>query len=54
MIGGAACVVGAVLFARTLPRLRKLVRPVYAERGILPPVAAGLSDADLQRGGMER
>lgn len=54
MIGGAACFACAVLFARTLPKLRKLMRPVYAERGILPPLSAGLSDADLQRGGMER
>jgi MFS-type transporter involved in bile tolerance (Atg22 family) len=54
MIGGAACIVGAILFARTLPRLRRLVRPVYVERGILPPLAAGLADADAQRSGMER
>jgi MFS family permease len=54
MIGGAACIVGAILFARTLPRLRKLVRPVYVERGILPPISAGLQQADTQRNGMER
>lgn len=54
MLGGAACIAGAALFARTLPRLRRLARPVYVERGILPPVAEGLREADLQRGGMER
>ncbi|HVX38132.1 MAG TPA: MFS transporter, partial [Gemmatimonadaceae bacterium] len=35
MLGGAACLVGAFWFARRLPRLRDLVRPVYMERGIL-------------------
>jgi len=54
MMGGAACIVGAALFARTLPRLRRLLRPIYVERGILPPLAAGLAEADAQRSGVER
>jgi MFS family permease len=37
--GGASCVVGALLFLRTLPELRRLVRPVYVRLGILPDVA---------------
>jgi hypothetical protein len=36
------------------PRLRPLVHPIYVGRGILPPVAAGLADADAQRGAVER
>ena len=38
MLGGATCIVGAGLFMRTLPKLRPLLRSVYRERGILPPI----------------
>jgi MFS family permease len=34
-IGGIACVVGGAWFYARLPRLRLLMRPVYAERGLL-------------------
>jgi MFS family permease len=33
--GGVACMLGAGWFASRLPRLRKLMRPIYLERGIL-------------------
>ena len=33
---GSACVVGGLWFARRLPTLRALVRPIYIDRGILP------------------
>jgi MFS family permease len=36
LICGACCLAGGVWFARTLPRLRHCVRPVYREKGILP------------------
>jgi MFS family permease len=41
--GGAACVLGSLWFARRLPRLRELVRPIYVEQGIIgaPTPAAG-------------
>jgi MFS family permease len=52
--GGVACLVGAALFARHLPRLRREVRPVYVERGILPPIAAGLQGTDALRQEVER
>ncbi|HXY42461.1 MAG TPA: MFS transporter [Vicinamibacteria bacterium] len=45
LVGGCACIVGGALFARQLPRLRELVRPIYVQRGILPQIASGLSDA---------
>ncbi|MGP8246076.1 MAG: MFS transporter [Bryobacteraceae bacterium] len=35
--GGAVCLLGAACFAWRLPRLRRFVRPIYAELGILPP-----------------
>lgn len=44
-IGGACCMAGAAWFARGLPALRALVRPIYIRMGILPQVAAGLEQA---------
>jgi MFS family permease len=34
-VGGAACLIGAVVFSARLPVLRAHVRPIYVERGIL-------------------
>ncbi|HUX10934.1 MAG TPA: MFS transporter [Terriglobia bacterium] len=45
MAGGALCVLGALWFARQLPRIRAAIRPIYAELGIIPEVAAGLQAA---------
>jgi MFS family permease len=39
---GAATLVGVALFARKLPELRRLVRPIYQRLGILPEIAEGL------------
>jgi MFS family permease len=35
MISGIACILGSVLFARKLPLLRELVRPIYMKKGIV-------------------
>ena len=35
MIGGISCILGSILFARKLPALRKMVRPIYTEKGII-------------------
>jgi MFS family permease len=43
--GGAVCIAGGVWFARQLPRVRQLLRPIYAQLGILPEVASGLQSA---------
>lgn len=45
LIGGVICFVGAVLFARKLDELRKLVRPIYVRLGIIPEVAKGIQSA---------
>ncbi len=45
IIGGAACIVGAFLFARKLPELRKVVRPIYVKLGIIPEVSLGIRSA---------
>ena len=44
-LGGVACVLGALAFARALPGIRAQVRPIYARLGILPEVATGLQTA---------
>ena len=44
-LGGAACLLGALVFARALPAIRAQVQPIYARLGILPEVATGLQAA---------
>jgi MFS family permease len=36
MIGGVACILGSIMFAKKLPSLRRIARPIYAEKGIIP------------------
>jgi len=47
MIGGATCIVGAAIFGSQLPALRQLIRPIYAQIGIIPEVAAGIHTASV-------
>jgi len=35
MMGGFACLLGSILFARKLSSLRMMVRPIYVSKGIL-------------------
>ncbi|NEQ28668.1 MAG: MFS transporter, partial [Microcoleus sp. SIO2G3] len=37
LIGGTVCLFASIAFARHLPALRRLVRPIYERAGILPP-----------------
>jgi MFS family permease len=47
MISGACCIAGAIWFASRLKSIRKLIRPIYVELGILPspPVNAIVQDS---------
>jgi MFS family permease len=45
MIGGGCCIAGAIWFARALPAIRAVVRPIYIRLGILPEVASGIANA---------
>ena len=54
LLGGAVCILGGLVFARRLPKLRELVEPIYVERGILPEIATGLSDAAALRDEAQR
>jgi hypothetical protein len=43
--GGMACVIAALVFLRRLPVIRRLVRPIYVQKGIIPEVASGIQGA---------
>jgi MFS family permease len=46
MIGGSLVMTAAAAFAFVLPALRRVVRPIYARKGILPePLADGMQTA---------
>ena len=45
LFGGAACILGAILFASKLPSIRKKIHPIYAKKGIIPEVAKGIQSA---------
>ncbi len=40
--GGIICLVGVLVYAKYLPKLRNYIRPVYFKLGILPEVSKGL------------
>jgi MFS family permease len=44
-IGGIVCIFGAFFFAKRLPILRELVRPIYVKMGIIPEIAMGIQSA---------
>lgn len=41
-LGGIACILGALVFARRLPSIGRVVRPIYVRMGILPEVEPGI------------
>ncbi len=45
ILSGVLCLVGAAWFILSLPTIRKAVRPIYAELGILPALATGVGAA---------
>jgi MFS family permease len=46
ILGGTCCIAGSIDFVWRLPALRKLVRPIYVQRGIIPEVADGLQSTN--------
>jgi MFS family permease len=45
ILSGACCIASAIWFATRLPQIRKLIRPIYRDLGILPPVNAVMQDS---------
>ena len=44
---GAICLAGAVWFRWKLPEIRRVIRPIYQELGILPQIAEGIESATI-------
>ena len=40
--GAIICLTGVLIYYRNLPSLRKHIRPIYIQKGILPEVSTGL------------
>jgi MFS family permease len=45
LFGGIGCILGALWFARSLPALRRDVRPIYVKIGILPEMAVAIQQS---------
>lgn len=45
IIGGVSCIIGAIVFARQLPTLKKKVRPIYIKLGIVTEITTGIQIA---------
>jgi MFS family permease len=46
LIGGIFCIIGALIFARKLSELRKIIRPIYTKLGIIvPEISKGIQIA---------
>jgi MFS family permease len=43
--GGICCGVGSLWFYRKLPEIKRIIRPIYIELGIIPEVAEGIRSA---------
>ena len=48
VLSGVLCIATAAWFARELPAIREMVRPIYRRMGILPEVAQGLQTVETQ------
>jgi MFS family permease len=44
-IGGAVCVLGAIVFFKKLPELKNIVHPIYIKMGIIPEVVSAIQTA---------
>jgi MFS family permease len=47
MIGGISCILGSLVFARKLPLLRQMVRPIYVKMGIVSERASGIQSNNI-------
>lgn len=47
VLGGILCGAGSLWFFRRLPEIRRVIRPIYIELGIIPEVAEGIRSASV-------
>ncbi len=45
LIGGVCSIIGPILFARKIPLLRDMIKPIYMRKGIIPEVVSGIQAA---------
>lgn len=45
MLSGVVCIVGAIWFATRLRSIQEIIRPIYIDLGILPPVAEVIQES---------
>jgi len=43
--GGVICIIGALIFRQQLPTFRKILRPIYIQKGIIKEIAEGINSA---------
>jgi MFS family permease len=48
-LGGICCAAGALWYFQRLPEIRRIIRPIYIELGIIPEVAQGIQSASALR-----
>lgn len=48
LVGAVCCLGSTLLFARQLPKIREVIRPIYAKMGIIKEVAEGMETAAEQ------
>jgi MFS family permease len=49
VLGGICCAAGASWYFQRLPEIRRIIRPIYIELGIIPEVAQGIQSASALR-----
>jgi hypothetical protein len=45
MLSGVVCIAGAIWFATQLRTIREIIRPIYIDLGILPPVEEAMQES---------
>jgi len=45
MLSGVVCIIGAIWFATRLRAIREIIRPIYIDLGILPPVGEAIQES---------
>ena len=47
MISGISCILGSLMFARKLPKLRLLAHPIYVKKGIIEEIPVRAAEDDI-------
>jgi MFS family permease len=47
LVSGVGCILGAILFARKLPKMREIIHPIYEKMGLYPETAGVQAASEL-------